>query len=174
LLRVAAERKDSVVKQMPEFTTSVTLDIGLRVQGATAEVAQDALEALGYQVEQALFTHYGLVGMLQQIGGVDVDVEISSEGREHFGGAHVRVNCELFEAFDPTAVAPALTTWPPVVPATVALQTAGIHLDMDAPFDASGTYTPSPDAPLYTPTPAPRTTGPDGRDEAALDITLPQ
>ncbi|NNM64058.1 MAG: hypothetical protein HKL99_05520 [Burkholderiales bacterium] len=174
LLRVSAERKDSVVQQMPEFTTSVTLDIDLRVQAATAEAAQDALEALGYQVEQALFTNYSLVGMLQQISGVDVDVEISSEGREHLGGARLRVNCELFEAFDPSAVAPALTPWPVVPPATVPLTSTGIHLDMDAPFDPSGTYTPSVDAPPYTPTPAPRTTGPDGRDEAALDITLPQ
>ncbi len=174
LLRAAAERKDSAVKQIAEFTTTVTLDIGLRVQAATAEAAQDALEALGYAVEQALFTNYALVGLCQQIEGVDVDVEITSEGREHIGGAHMRVNCEVFEAFDPSDAAPALTPWPPVVPATVALQTAGIHLDMAAPFDASGTYTPSPDAPAYTPTPAPRTTGPDGRDEAALDITLPQ
>lgn len=174
LLRVVSERKDSVVKQMPEFTTTVTLEVQLRTQALTAATAQDAIEALGYAVEQALFTNYALVGMCQQIGSVDVDVEITAEGGQHIAGVTMKVDCELFEAFDPTAVAPALTPWPVVPPSVEPLTSVGIHLDMDAPFDASGTYTPSPDAPPYTPTPAPRTTGPDGRDEAALDITLPQ
>ena len=174
LLRVVSERKDSVVKQMPEFTTTVTLEIQLRTQATTAAAAQDAIEALGYAVEQALFTNYALVGMCQQIGSVDTDIEITAEGGQHIAGVTMKVDCEVFEAFDPTAVAPPLTPWPVVPPATVPLTSAGIHLDMDAPFDPSGTYTPSADAPPYTPTPAPRTTGPDGRDEAALDIQLPQ
>ncbi|HQT79768.1 MAG TPA: hypothetical protein PLD10_22215, partial [Rhodopila sp.] len=45
LLRVVSERKDSVVKQMPEFTTTVTLEIQLRTQALTASAAQDAIEA---------------------------------------------------------------------------------------------------------------------------------
>lgn len=86
----------------------------------------------------------------------------------------MRIECEMFETFDPTAMPPTASTWPVQAPATVPLDSIGIHLDLAAPFDPSGTYIPNADAPAYTPTTAPRTIGPDGRDEAALDITLPQ
>lgn len=59
-------------------------------------------------------------------------------------------------------------------PTGTPITSVGIHADLGAPFDPNGTYTPSTDAPPYTPAPAPRTSGPDGRDEGALDITLPQ
>lgn len=174
LVRVTSDRKESVVKQAPEFTTTVTLEVQLRAQGLTETAAQDALEAWGYQVEQALFTNYALVAMCQQIATADTDVEITAEGAQHIGAQTMRVECEMFESFDPTVTPPAASTWPVVPAPTVPLDSVGIHLDMASPFDPNGTYTPSTDAPAYTPTPAPRTTGPDGRDEAALDINLPQ
>ncbi len=178
LVRAASERKDGWAKSQPDFTTTVTLEVDLRVQGVTAEAAQDALEALGYQVEETLFTDYSLNAMLAQFSGVDVDVEISAEGGAHFGGARMRIACETAETFgvgDPVVDGTQVPgPWPVTVPAPVPLTSAGVHLDMLSPYDATGTYTPSADAPPYTPTPAPRTIGPDGRDEAALDINLPQ
>jgi hypothetical protein len=178
LVRTPSERKDGAAKSQPNFTTTVTLEIDLRVQGSTAEAAQDALEALGYTVEETLLRDYSLNAMIQQFSGVDVDAEITAEGGVHFGGARMRIACETLETFgvgDPVAdgtVTPG--PWPVSPPATVDLTSVGVHLDMLDPFDPTGTYTPSPDAPAYTPTPAPRTVGPDGRDEAALDINLPQ
>ena len=174
LVRVSGDHKEASGQQLPEFTTSVSLEILLRVQGLTAEAAQDALEALGYSVEQALFTSYSAVGMLNRFSSIETEVEITSEGREHLGRASMRVTGELFESFDPTQTAPAPTTWTVTPPSTVPLASVGVHADLTNVFDPSGTYAPSPDAPPYTPTPAPRTSGPDGRDEGALDIQLPQ
>ncbi len=174
LVRVSGDRKESRGPQLPTFTTSVSLDIVLRVQAMTAEATQDSLEALGYTVEQQLLTNYAVIGMLQQMSSVETEVEITAEGREHIGRASMRVVGELFESFDPTAPAPAPSTWPVVPAPTVPLDSIGLHADLTNVFDPSGTYTPSADAPSYTPTPAPRTSGPDGRDEGALDMTLPQ
>jgi hypothetical protein len=56
---------------------------------------------------------------------------------------------------------------PPFAPLT----TLDIHVDTVQPVDRFGTY-PAPTAPPYTPAPAPRTEGPDGRDEGALTIPL--
>ncbi|MDA8092347.1 MAG: hypothetical protein M0T84_00280 [Betaproteobacteria bacterium] len=174
LVRVSGDHKEGAGSQEPEFTTSVDLEVLLRVQGLTAEATQDAIEALGYSVEQALFTDYSVVGMLNRFSSIETEIEITSEGREHLGRASMRVTGELFESFDPTEAAPLPTTWPVAAPATVPLDSVGVHADLTNIYDPSGTYAPSPDAPPYTPTPAPRTSGPDGRDEGALDLQLPQ
>jgi len=175
LVRVTADRKENVTKHVPEFTTTVTLEVQIRLQALTEAAAQDALESLGYQAEQALFTNYALVAMCQQLGStVDTDVEITAEGAQHIAAQTMRIECEVFEAFDATVTPPAASTWPVQAVPTVPLDSVGIHLDMAAPFDPNGTYTPSTDAPAYTPTTPPRTSGPDGRDEASLDINLPQ
>ncbi len=161
LLRAPSDRKESVAKTQPEFTTTVALEIEARVGANTAEAAQDRLESLGAAIEQALFTNHDLIALLQQVASVDTRTEITAEGRAHIGMLKMVVDLELFEAFDPFAVA-----------APPALTSVGIHVDMANPFDANGTYAnpPFPDAV----SPAPRTSGPDGRDEGALDITLPQ
>lgn len=172
LLRGARGRKESINKGMAEFNSTVTLEIEGRVEAASASAAQDAIEALEYAVENAILTDYNVIGMVQQVASVDSEVEISSDGKRHLGGFKMSIACELFEAFDPTAVAPLATTWPQIPSATVALTSLGLHADMAGTFDKNGTYVPSPDSPAYTPVPAPRTSGPDGRDEAALDIPL--
>jgi hypothetical protein len=52
------------------------------------------------------------------------------------------------------------------------LQTVDINVDTAAPFDPNGTYA-NPPFPSAV-NPAPRTSGPDGRNEGALTISLPQ
>ncbi len=171
-VRTEGDTKVSITRAMPEFTTTVHLVVEIKVSATTEGAAQDALEALCYSAEQVLLTNYALIGASQQVSSISTTSDISCEGREHFGEALMRLDVETFEAFDPTAVPPVATTWPPVTDPIEALTSMGIHLDMADPYDPNGTYTGS----LF-PTevqPAPRTTGPDGRDEGALDITLPQ
>lgn len=54
----------------------------------------------------------------------------------------------------------------------VPLDSIGLHVDTAQPFDPNGTYA-NPPFPASV-HPAPRTSGPDGRDEGALNINLPQ
>jgi hypothetical protein len=171
LLRTGRGRRDSINKGMVEFNSAVILEIEGRIEAASATAAQDAIEALGYMVENALFTDYNVIGMVQQVASVDEEYEITSEGKRHLGGFKMAITFEMVEMFDPMATPPTATTWPAVVPATVQMTSAGIHFDLMGTFDANGTYV-APTAPPYTPVPAPRTTGPDGRDEAALNLTL--
>lgn len=172
LVKVPTEQKQSLNKGMPEFTTTITLQVEGRLEGATPEDAQDAIEDLGYQVEEAILKGYWIGRVVQQFASVSTDVEINSESKTHIAGFRMVFACETFEGFDPTVTAPDGTTWPPADPVIVALQGVDVHEDAASPFDASGTYTGS-DFPQAV-TPAPRTTGPDGRDEGALQIDLPQ
>ena len=174
LLRNGRERKDSVNKGMPEFNTTAAIEIEARIEAATATAAQDAIEALGYAIENAILLDYNVISMVQQVTSVDTETEITADGRRHLGGIRMVLSFEMFEAFDPTAAPPVATTWPVVPAATVPFTSVGLHADLAGTFDPTGVYTPSADAPPYTPTPAPRTIGPHGRDEGALDITLPQ
>jgi hypothetical protein len=161
LLRCADDNKESITKGQPEFTTTVAIEISVRVAANTAADAQDAIEALVYSIETALLTNYDLIKIINQVASVSRKMQISAEGRVHFGSASMRFDFEVPEMFEPTDfnVPPALTSF-------------GLHFDAGAPFDSTGTYAnPAfPDSVL----PAPRTSGPDGRDEGALDITLPQ
>ncbi|KAI0737022.1 hypothetical protein C8Q80DRAFT_1276714 [Daedaleopsis nitida] len=60
----------------------------------------------------------------------------------------------------------------PMAELVMHIETVNAHVDTASPFDPSGTY-PNPPFPASV-NPAPRTAGPDGRDEGALTITLPQ
>lgn len=161
LLRAPGERKESKLRGQPEFDTNITIEIEGRVQALTASDAQDAIEDLCLGIEQALLTNYDLISIIQQVAAVETKIEITADGRVHIGGAMMHFVFECFESFDPFEVV-----------APPALTTVQIHADLIGTFDPTGTYS-NPAFPDSV-TPAPRTSGPDGRDEGALDLNLPQ
>lgn len=160
-LRCGIDRKQSVAKTQPEFTTTVTLELLARVGASTASAAQDAIEDLGQKIELAILGAPAFVVLLQQVSSVTTQTEINAEGEQHLAGIQMSIDCEVFEAFDPTEINPA--DYP-------ALQQLNVHVDTAAPFDATGTYA-SPAFPDSV-TPAPRTSGPDGRDEGTLQLDM--
>ncbi|WP_233854193.1 hypothetical protein [Paraburkholderia sp. HD33-4] len=172
IVRTTGETKTSATKGMAQFTTGCTLEVKAVVVALTGADAQDAIEALWYSVEQALFTDWSLVRIVQQFATVDSALEIRADGSRHLAGIAAAIQCEFYEAFDPLAVAPSPGTWPADPNATAPFESIDIHVDMTRPFDPNGTY-PNPPFPDAV-TPAPRTQGPDGRDEGFIDITLPQ
>ncbi len=171
LVRNGHERKESVQKGMAEFTTTSSIEIEARLQAATSIAAQDEIEALGYLLENAILTNYSVIGMVSQVVSVDTQTEISSDGRQHLAGIKMTLSFEMPEIYDPTAVAPALTTWPVVPAQIVPLTNFTLTGDLINIFDPNGTYVGSlfPADVLA----APRTSGPDGRMEGGMDITLP-
>lgn len=165
LLRGGDERKDSIVKGAPEFTTSIAIVIEARV-GAVDEVsAQDGIEALCYCIEMAILTNHELIRIVNHVPTVLTSTLISSDGQIHFGSVEMTFTFEvpeMFDTFGPFNALPAGQLVP--------LTSFGIHIDAKTPYDPSGTYV---DA-VFPAVPAPRASGPDGRDEGALDISLPQ
>lgn len=164
-VRVPDEAKEGKGPNQPAFDTTISLEVEGRISATTDTAAQDAIEGLGYAIEMAILCNVATIQIIQQVVSVNSTIEITADGKQHFGAVKMIWSFQVYEVFDPT-ITPQGTL--------DALTSMGIHLDMLAPYDPTGAYTPSTDAPPYTPTTAPRTSGPDGRDEAALDITLPQ
>lgn len=172
LVNTPTEQKSSINKGIAEFTTTCSLVVQGRVEASTPEAAQDAIEQLAYRVENALFEGYWLTRLVQQFSNVSTEQDVSSEGKNHLGGFRMTLSAEMYEVFDPTVPAPDGSTWPPDETDAVPLDGIDMHLDTAQPFDATGAYPPGEfDSSVQ---PAPRTTGPDGRDEGALQIDLPQ
>jgi hypothetical protein len=169
VLRTGAETKTSFNRGVPEFTTVCALEVKAVVEAPTAAQAQDDIEALWYGIENALLYDFSLVGMTQQFATVETALDIRAEGARHLAGIAASFACEFAETFDPTDPPPSAEPWPLNPPAPAPLERIGIHADTIQPADPTGTY-PDPPFPAVV-TPAPRTHGPDGRDEGALVIT---
>ena len=159
-VRAPSDRKVSAAKSAPNFTTTVTVEILARVSGVTDVAALDAIEALGAQIEDAVFGMSSLIAVIQQVASVSTQTLVTADGASHIGAALMSVDFEVFEAFDPSSIAGLPT-----------LQQILVNVDTVHPFDAAGTYTSLPFPASVTA--APRTAGPDGRNEATLQITLP-
>jgi hypothetical protein len=163
-LRNGVERKQSIAKSGPAFTTTVTLEVAARVSASTEEDAQDMLEAVGQALEAAVLAAPDFVRMLQQIASVTTQTEISGEGSTFLGELLMQVDCECYEEYDPTVIDPG--SYP-------GLQNMQINVDTIRPFDAQGTYVPR-FGDGYPIAAAPRLAGPDGRNEATLSFDMTQ
>ena len=162
-LRCGTERKvGAVTQQLATFTTTVPLEVLARVSATTAEAAQDAIEDLAYRIEQAVCGLVPLLNLLQKISGITTTTEINGEGSAYQAGVEMSFDCELFEEFEPVLINPG--NYQP-------LQGIDMHVDAGRPYDANGVYLDSPFPDSVTP--APRTSGPDGRDEALVVIDFP-
>ena len=165
LVRASRDSKVSANKGMPQFTTTVTLSVIGRVEDKSECKAEDLIEEFADQLENAILTNYALITAVQCVASVTSSSQVTAEGERHIGEVQIDFDLEAFEVFDLVDDAPAA-----VQPVAVPLNTLDIHADLAGTFDATGTYAnpPFPAAVL----PAPRTSGPDGRDEGALQITL--
>lgn len=172
LVDVPSDQKQPAGKGMSNFTTAATITVQGQVSKPTPEEALDALEALAFAVENAVLMDYWVTRTIQRFTSVLTESEVTPDAGAHLAVFRMTLVGEMFETFDPTQMPQLQTPWPPAAPVIKPLTSMGIHLDTVSPFDANATYPapPFPDSVL----PAPRTSGPDGRDEGALDIQLPQ
>lgn len=166
LLRATRGNREPWTAGPASFTSTVVLELESRAVGNSGPAAQDAIDALDFAIEQALFTNMGFVELTQRIY-VDTETEITAEGRNHFGATKWAIRCEFVETFDPIYDAPAALQ--PVAPPLAGID---VQVDLVGTFDPNGTYPPGTFANQVMP--APRTAGPDGRDEGGLTINLPQ
>jgi hypothetical protein len=167
-LQTPKEEKESLGPNgAPQFTVTVTLRIQARVQtpalasGAGAANALVALETMQRQIEVALINYTPLMTLLEQFSSVSVEKKVSAEGDQNLGELEMDVGMQFYQGPEDFYVIP-----------TDALTEITVDADLTNVFDANGTYAnpPFPSSVL----PAPRTSGPDGRAESGVDITLPQ
>jgi len=156
IVRTPREHKESLVRGQPQFNVTTTISVVGRVQRNTEADAEADIETLGLQIEQALFGNYALVLATQQFPTVEVKTTVTAEGKQWLGEVELEISAEFYQGFDP------------VIP-DVAVTEVRINTDLTSVYDATGNY-PNPPFPGSV-QPAPRTEGPDGRNEGAgLDI----
>ena len=151
----------------PQFFATARLSIIGRVQGTDPTAVEEQLELLCEQIESAILTNQALLQSVNQFSFVDTDMGVTADGRQHIGEVQMDFGMEYNDDFDPFVQAPAAL--PPIA---VPLMEVGAHVDLTNVFDPEGTY-PNPPFPGAV-TPAPRTAGPDGRDEGYIQFNLPQ
>jgi hypothetical protein len=174
LVHARRERKESLGPNTPEFNVFTTIEITARTKSPArvgdlgAADALAAAERLKAQIEVALINNPAIWAdpvlggqRIEQFTSVESDLMSSSEGSMPMAELSMAIEVKFYqgpEDFFPIPTNP--------------LQTVDIYDDTAAPFDPNGTY-PNPPFPSAV-NPAPRTSGPDGRNEGALTINLPQ
>lgn len=154
------EMKNSIMAGgVPEFNTTVALQILCRTTGVTGYAAQADADDLAKQVENALLRDPEFVRTVQRFDSVETTITLNGEHEYHLAEASVTFGLEIFQDYDPGDEIEDV------------LEGIDIHVDAITPADATGTYA-NPPFPASV-TPAPRTQGPDGRDEGALQIDFP-
>lgn len=187
MLRNRVERKVSNARTVPNFTTTVSLELLARIEGTTAEQAQDMIEDFGARLEDAVLGAPTFIAWLQQVSGITSNTNITSDGRRHIGELQMMIDCETFELYDPTEINPG--NYPDLLQLL-------INIDTIRPFDPGASTAGAPNTvgaavgdplvgsvpatPANYPNPpfpgsvtgAPRESGPDGRNEGTLLINL--
>jgi len=162
------EEKESLGRNgAPQFTVTTTVRLIARVKQAQEEndagaaKAELALELLQSQIEKGLINNPPLMSQLQQFAWVRVEKEVVGDSEFHLGELTMDIGMEFYQGPE---------DFYPIV--GDAIEQITVDADLGNVFDPNGTY---PDPPFpNSVTPAPRTSGPDGRAEGGLVINLPQ
>ena len=148
--------KISNSRTTPNFTSTFTLRLDVRVEDTTMETASAKLDILLGQIEKAILANYALNQKLQQFSHFET-INITDSDSEFFiAQAVCDIGMETFELFSPD---------PDVLPT---LNEVTVAVDLINKYDPSATY----QNPLFPSSvvPAPRSEGPDGRLEGYIDI----
>lgn len=165
-LKPPKESKESLGRQgAAQFNTTATFTIEARHKvpsqpdGLSAAVLQDALATLGEQIQVAVVNNPSLRKNIQQVAFIETDMQLSDEGAQEQGEMQVSIGLEFYQGVEDFFISP-----------FTEIDSVSITADLISPYDPSGTYadTAFPDAA----TTAPRTSGPDGRAEGGLTLTL--
>lgn len=164
--KTPTEEKESLSRNGgPDFTVTATLKVEARAEvgalpnGQSAAILERQLALIGQQIQVALINNPTLMGELQQVPFIRTEMNMTSAGNKELGEIEVAIGLEFFQGAEDFYQLP---TWP--------LETLSLTADLRNVFDPSGTYADStfPNAA----TAAPRQSGPDGRAEGGLTITL--
>jgi len=140
----------------PAFHTIAFLVVDGRVEQDTEEKAKADLSTLRAQIKAAILTSHEIIVGVEQIVAIRTEARVSAETKKHVGELRMEFAVRYPEDFEPVI--------------TDTLEGIDVHADLAGPFDPTGIY-PDPAFPEAV-QPAPRTSGPDGRDEGGISVNL--
>lgn len=139
------------------FHTTAIVVVDAKVERETPEAAKADLATLRRQIKIAVLTDWAIMTSIEQVVAIRTETSLSAETKKHVGELRMQFAFRYPEDFE--------------MAVTDELEGVDVHVDTIDPFDPSGTYPdpPFPDAVQ----PAPRASGPDGRDEGRLTFDFP-
>lgn len=172
-IQMPTETKEALGNAGIKFLTTARIKVFGEVSAkaeANDAAANKILMALGLfarQIELAVIGDPALFGgdargLIQQLISVQTSMAVTTEGKLHRGGLEMEFAFTFYQGEADFQQQP-LTD----------LEVLHLFADLINVADPTGTYTPPPELD-YTPVPAPRTHGPDGRIEGEAEIDLPQ
>ncbi len=141
-VQTPADQKQSMLRGGPQFTSTVLLEIIVRVTGPTDDTAMHILEQLIGQVEAVTLSNQVVIDQVQQFSSVRTEQRVSVEGSAVLAEAVLHIECEIYEdyrapPFQPLtgirATVPLLTENGPVASAVPALALAVEAFDVPLP-----------------------------------------
>lgn len=99
-VRAPTDNKQSLTKGNTDYTTTVEVDVRAAVSATTAEAAQDAIELLWFQIEQAILQDFYVIELVQNVPSIESTFEIKADAQVHLAGAIGKFRFETFETFD--------------------------------------------------------------------------
>lgn len=167
-VRPPIEEKESLSRNgPPQFTVVTTLRIQVKAETPALENAGGAalleqqLMVISDQVQAALINYPPIMGKLQRVPFIRTEMITSSAGDKEVGELEVAIGLEFYQGPEDFYQLP---TYP--------ITEIKVTNDLANVFDPSGTYS-GPEFPDAVQA-APRTSGPDGRAEGGLTVTLTQ
>ncbi|WP_298281255.1 hypothetical protein [Acidocella sp.] len=104
LVKCPYDRKESLVRGLPQFTTVSGILIVVRVSAVDSATAATTMATLLYQIEQAIISAGSPVQqMVQQFPAIETEVRSSSSGNTPISEALLKLECEYYEEFGPLA-----------------------------------------------------------------------
>lgn len=162
------ERKQSLGRNAPQFTTITTIQVRGRVTSpagpddAGALACAEGLETLKNQIERTVINAAPIMSQIQQFTEIDIEFLLNSEGKQNIGELQMSMSMEFYEGPDDFAPIDADE-----------LERVTVYTDLINVASPTNTFndTPFPDGNV----PAPRDHGPDGRVEGGgllIDTTV--
>lgn len=161
------EEKMSEGRHQPSFTVTGYFRVDARLKATTEKECRISLDILRNQIQRAVIGNYDLQRLIQQVKHVKTVKQINSESGFHVGQVVIEFGLEYYqgpEDFDTLAPGAFIAS---DTPAPAVIEDIEINVDLRNVFDATNNYAPT----VFPPVPAaPRTTGPDGRNEGFIKI----
>ena len=102
LLQTPGDRKVSMFPGQPVFTTTITLVVVGRVASLNEIDANQALDTLAGQIEDALLVSPQIAAAVQQFSTIETKTVVSADGKYFIGEIGMTLEIVVYQAFGPS------------------------------------------------------------------------
>jgi hypothetical protein len=104
MVQTPRDRKVSLGRGIRQFNTTITLAVIGRIQAVNQEAANEGIDLLSDQIEEALLTTTAFSSNIQQFTAIDTQSVVTADGKQIVGEIGMIFECEIYQVWGPTGV----------------------------------------------------------------------